>query len=155
MQWRNLSCSAAQMTSDLLVAWVVRFLVLLPESVTTAVVSGSTQDPFHLYCGDSVNSCRCYKTPAAYTHSTIEQRGYAKRRGKHASTIGYVFCVVRAEDCLKTVHTRVKLRVQLWSVNQQATEAEQSWLLRFVTRKRLVKTLKGIAIVEELLPSND
>jgi hypothetical protein len=34
----------------------------------------------------------------------------------------------------------VQLRVQLWNVNQRATEAEESPLLRFVTRKRLVKT---------------
>jgi hypothetical protein len=34
----------------------------------------------------------------------------------------------------------VELRVQLWSVNQQATEAEESPLLRFVTRKRLMQT---------------
>jgi hypothetical protein len=36
----------------------------------------------------------------------------------------------------------VELRVHLWNVNQQATEAEESPLLRFVTRKRLVKTLQ-------------
>jgi hypothetical protein len=30
----------------------------------------------------------------------------------------------------------VQLRVQLWSVNQRATEAEDPPLLRFVTRKR-------------------
>jgi hypothetical protein len=35
----------------------------------------------------------------------------------------------------------VQLRAQLWSVNQQAMEAEESLLLRFVTRKCLVKTL--------------
>jgi hypothetical protein len=28
---------------------------------------------------DSVNSCRLYVTAATYTHSTIEQRGYATR----------------------------------------------------------------------------
>jgi hypothetical protein len=36
----------------------------------------------------------------------------------------------------------VELRVQPWSVNQRATEAEESPLLRFATRKRLVKTLQ-------------
>jgi hypothetical protein len=35
----------------------------------------------------------------------------------------------------------VELRVQLWSVNQGTTEAEESLTLRFVSRKRLVKTL--------------
>jgi hypothetical protein len=34
----------------------------------------------------------------------------------------------------------VEMKVQLWSVNQRATEADESPLLRFVTRKRLVKT---------------
>jgi hypothetical protein len=38
----------------------------------------------------------------------------------------------------------VQLKVQLWNVNQQATEAEESPLLRFVTRKHC----RGIAIVE-------
>jgi hypothetical protein len=34
----------------------------------------------------------------------------------------------------------LQLRVQLWSVNQQAMEAEESPLLRFVTKKCVVKT---------------
>jgi hypothetical protein len=29
--------------------------------------------------GDSVNSGRCYGTPATYTYATIDQRGYATR----------------------------------------------------------------------------
>jgi hypothetical protein len=32
-----------------------------------------------LLSGDSVNSGRCYVTPATYTHATTEQRGYAAR----------------------------------------------------------------------------
>jgi hypothetical protein len=32
--------------------------------------------------------------------------------------------------------------VQLWSVNQWPTEMEESPLLRFITRKHLVKTLQ-------------
>jgi hypothetical protein len=36
----------------------------------------------------------------------------------------------------------MQLRVQLWSVNQRATEAEESPLPRMVTMKRLVKTLQ-------------
>jgi hypothetical protein len=43
------------------------------------------------------------------------------------------------EGVLKTIDAAGQLRVQLWSVNQRATEAEESSLLRFVTRKRLVK----------------
>jgi hypothetical protein len=38
----------------------------------------------------------------------------------------------------------VQLRGQLWNANQRATEAEESPLLRFVTRKHC----RGIAIVE-------
>jgi hypothetical protein len=45
---------------------------------------------------------------------------------------------------LKTIGATVELRVQLWSVNQRATEAEESALFRFVTRKHC----RGIAIVE-------
>jgi hypothetical protein len=47
----------------------------------------------------------------------------------------------------------MELRVQLWNVNQRATEAEDSPLLRFVTRKRLVKTLQRNGHSVELLPS--
>jgi hypothetical protein len=36
----------------------------------------------------------------------------------------------------------LQLRVELWNVNHRATEAEESPFLRFVTRKRLVKTLQ-------------
>jgi hypothetical protein len=49
----------------------------------------------------------------------------------------------------------VQLRVQLWSVNQRATEAEESPLLRFVTRKRLVKTLQSNIHCGELLSRKD
>jgi hypothetical protein len=43
----------------------------------------------------------------------------------------------------------LQLRVQLWSVNQWATEAEESPLLRFATGKRLMKIFhRRIAIVE-------
>jgi hypothetical protein len=47
------------------------------------------------------------------------------------------------------------MRVQLWNVNKRATEAEESPLLRFVTRKRLVKTLERNSHCVELLPSKD
>jgi hypothetical protein len=49
----------------------------------------------------------------------------------------------------------VELSVQLWSVNQRTTENEESPLLRFVTRVRLVKTLQRIIHCGELLPSED
>jgi hypothetical protein len=46
----------------------------------------------------------------------------------------------------------LQLRVQLWSVNKQETEAEESPLLRFITRKCLVKTLRRNSHCGELLP---
>jgi hypothetical protein len=49
----------------------------------------------------------------------------------------------------------MQLRVQLWSVKQRATEADESPLLRFVTRKRLVKMLQWNRHCGELLPNKD
>jgi hypothetical protein len=43
---------------------------------------------------------------------------------------------------LKIIGATMQLRVQLWIVKQLATEAEESPSLRFVTRKRLVKTMQ-------------
>jgi hypothetical protein len=48
-----------------------------------------------------------------------------------------------------------QLSLLLWIVNQRTMEAEESPLLRFVTRKRLVKTLHMNSHCEELLPSKD
>jgi hypothetical protein len=78
-------------------------------------------------------------------------------RGKHASST-IELCFLRG-PCrgiiLKTVGATVQLRVQLWSVNQQATEAEVSPLLRLVTRKPIVKTLQRNSHYGQLLPSKD
>jgi hypothetical protein len=38
------------------------------------------------------------------------------------------------------IDSLIELNVQLWSVRQRTTEAEESPLLRFGTRKYLVKT---------------
>jgi hypothetical protein len=68
-----------------------------------------------------------------------------QQRGKHASSTIERLCFLPdpcREVILKTVGARVELTVQLWSVDQRATEAEESPLLRFVTKKRLVKTLQ-------------
>jgi hypothetical protein len=46
----------------------------------------------------------------------------------------------------------VEPRVQLWSVNQWTTEAEESPSLIFVTRKLLVKTLQRNIHCGELIP---
>jgi hypothetical protein len=68
-----------------------------------------------------------------------------QRRSKHVSSTIERLCFLRG-PCrgviLKTTGATAELRVHLWSVNQRATEAEESSLLRFVTRKRLVKTLQ-------------
>jgi hypothetical protein len=48
-----------------------------------------------------------------------------------------------------------QLRVQLLSVNQRATEAEESPSLRLVTRKRLVITLQSNRYCGELLLRKD
>jgi hypothetical protein len=42
---------------------------------------------------------------------------------------------------VKAVGATMNLRVRLWSVNQGATEAEESRLPTFVARKHLVKIL--------------
>jgi hypothetical protein len=49
----------------------------------------------------------------------------------------------------------VEIKVQLWRVNQWATVAEESPLLSFVTRKRLVKTIQRNSHCGKLLPRND
>jgi hypothetical protein len=61
-----------------------------------------------LLSSDSVNSGRCYVTPATYTHAIIEEQRFCairaatvamQRCGEDASTtIVWVFCVVRAEE---------------------------------------------------------
>jgi hypothetical protein len=47
------------------------------------------------------------------------------------------------------------MRVQLRSVKQQAMEAEVTQLLRFFTRKRLVKTLQKHDYCGELFSNKD
>jgi hypothetical protein len=49
----------------------------------------------------------------------------------------------------------VQLGVQLRRCNQRVTKTEESPLLRFVTRKRLVKTLQRNSHCGEVLPRND
>jgi hypothetical protein len=76
---------------------------------------------------------------------------------KHDSTIERL-CFLRGlclGVTLKTIDGTVQLRVQLCSVNQRATEAGESPLLRFVTRKRLVKTLQRNSHCGMRLPSKD
>jgi hypothetical protein len=68
-----------------------------------------------------------------------------QRPGKHASSTIRRLCFLRG-SCrgviLKTTGARVELSAQLWSANQWATEGEESPLLRFLTRKCLVKILQ-------------
>jgi hypothetical protein len=48
-----------------------------------------------------------------------------------------------------------QLGLELWSVNQRASEAEEFPLPGFVTRKRLVNTLQRTSHGGERLPSKD
>jgi hypothetical protein len=95
--------------------------------------------------GDSASNSRFYGTPAveACVVTSHNRRGDA----------GGVFCRsaprlwLYRPSSVERVRA-VQLRVHLWSVKQRATEVEYFPLLRFVTRKRPVKTLQSIAIVE-------
>jgi hypothetical protein len=81
-----------------------------------------------------------------------------QRRGKHVSSIIERPCFLLypcRSVILKTIGATVRLRIQLWSVNQMATEVEDSLLIRVVTMKLLVKTLQRNSHCLELLPSND
>jgi hypothetical protein len=80
-----------------------------------------------------------------------------QRHGKHTSLTERLcfLCVPCQGLILKTTGVIVELKVQLWSVNQWATETVESPLLRFVTRKCLVKTLHRNSHCWELLPSNN
>jgi hypothetical protein len=68
-----------------------------------------------------------------------------QRRCKHASStieaVFFAWSVPRSylEDNWR--YKAVELKVHLWNVNQWAPEAEESPLLRFITRKCLVNTL--------------
>jgi hypothetical protein len=87
----------------------------------------------------------------------VEQLSAGKNVNTEAE--GIVEATTRRGSCrgviLKTVGATVQLRVQFWSVNQQATEAEESPLLRFVTRKRILKTLQRNSHCGYMLPSKD
>jgi hypothetical protein len=97
---------------------------------------------------------RCYVAPTAYTCAVPPHNN----RADDASS---ALCGCAPRLCDSTNHilfsecSAVQLRVQLWSVNQQATEAEGSPLLRFITRKCLVKILQRNSHCEVLLPSKD
>jgi hypothetical protein len=64
-------------------------------------------------------------------------------------------CSVVIRESSSEPGSSVELRVQLWSVNQRTTEAEESPLLIFVTRKRLVKTLQRNSHSGKLLLRKD
>jgi hypothetical protein len=84
---------------------------------------------------------RCYTyvvAPAAYACAVTS---HSSTRGDAGEVRSEAICLDRlfysASEC-----SAVQLRVQLWSVNQRATEAEESPLLKFVTKKHLVKILQ-------------
>jgi hypothetical protein len=96
---------------------------------------------------------RCYVTPTAYA---CEVTSHNNRR----DDAGGVLCesaprLYGERPCSVQRVSAVQLRVQLWSVNQLATEAEESELFKFVTRKRLVRTLQRKSLCGKLLPSKD
>jgi hypothetical protein len=79
-----------------------------------------------------------------------------QRLGKQASTIESLFSAWSCQGVTsKTIGGIRQLRAQLWRANQRQTVAEESPLLRFVTRKYLVKPLQRNSHFRELLPSND
>jgi hypothetical protein len=75
--------------------------------------------------------------------------------GQWTRILTRVFREVRPESVLRVAKDNWQFSsvVEL-SVNQHTTEAEESPSLRFVTRKRLVKTLQRNSHCWELLPSN-
>jgi hypothetical protein len=75
-----------------------------------------------------------------YVHATVSQEGFSM-------WFTYIHCDNRHYS------QSAEMRVQAWSVKQQTTE--ESPLVRFVTRKRLVKTLQRYSHCGELLLSKD
>jgi hypothetical protein len=125
--------------------------------------------------GDSVNISRCQLMPAcnniegvmicdAYSSCYVVAAAYVcvvtshnRRVDANGILCGSAPRLYGWTDQPRSVQqvSAVQLRVQLWGVNQQATEVEVSPLLRFVTRKRLVKTWLRNSHWGELLPSKD
>jgi hypothetical protein len=105
-----------------------------------------------LLSGDSVNSGRCYVAPAAYVCAVT-----LRNNGCVACGVlwGFAPRLHDSTDRVQQSVSAVQLRVHVWSVDQRTTEAEESPLLRFLTRKRLVKTLQRNSHCGELLPSKD
>jgi hypothetical protein len=103
--------------------------------------------------GDSVNISRCYGAPAAYAFAVTSHN----RRGDASGVFS------RSTPRLYDSTDRVRLseRVQCsWGFTCGVLTSGQRkqnnlHLLRFVTRKRLVKTLQRNSHCGELLPSKD
>jgi hypothetical protein len=76
--------------------------------------------------------------------------------GKHASEIEAVFSVwSMPRSCLEDNWRYSGTEGSIVGVNQRATEAEESPLLRFVIRKRLVRAQHRNSHCGERLPSKD
>jgi hypothetical protein len=71
----------------------------------------------------------------------------------YGAAVGYVYTMTPSEN--RKVWVKCLLRVQLWTGNQRATEAEEFSLLRFVTRKRILKTPQMSNHCWQRLPSKD
>jgi hypothetical protein len=78
--------------------------------------------------------------------NALNNRTYIVRQRRDKQALSTVQDVFRGavQSGYKKIEFRsgVEMRVQLWSENRRPTEAEKSPSLRFVARKRLVKTLQ-------------
>jgi hypothetical protein len=94
---------------------------------------------FYVVCAMSISKERVAKYISAEANARNNRTSIARQRhGKQGlSTIQTVFLW-----SMQSGYKGVELRVQLWNVNQRTTESEESPSLRFVTRKRLVKTMQ-------------
>lgn len=84
---------------------------------------------------------RCYIAPAAYACAVTSRNN---RRGEASGVIrGSTPWLYDSTNYVVFSVSAVQLRVQVWSVNQRATEAEKFPLLRFFS-----ENCRGLAIVE-------
>jgi hypothetical protein len=87
---------------------------------------------------DSVNRGRCHVAPAAYACVvTSNNKGRSVASGVLWGSAPGLYDSTEFSSA-----SAIRLKVQLWSVNQRKMEAEESQLLRFVARKRLLKTVE-------------
>jgi hypothetical protein len=74
----------------------------------------------------------CYVAPAAYACTVMSHNN--RRDDANGVLCGSTPWLYDSTDSVERV-SAVQLRIQLWSVNQRATDAEESPLLRFVNQE--------------------